>query len=674
MGEQTSLGGERRIRRAMLLTWGPAAEAVAETTLALSRAWLGVEPPLAIEAWRPRSQQPAQSLPAQAEGPVAGEPDDAWAGLVRGARIAALRAAGWTLARGDEIQGWVLVDVAAVGLAPMALTSALPTLAEQVWQTWRVHVTWRALVLAEPAQEHRAAAWVAALADAGVEGVALAGPVDAARLCWETPEWQSRAATALAALLWGEVNLLGAAGAGQTPAWAIGGAAWASPLAELKARVALRCAQWVAEGWLTHGKGLTGLADLSVLAGVTPAQQRGALEACVPPAPAGLTWGNRLPDWHAVRSVAAALEADVAEQTAQAQAAQYEPRGAWLGAQVAAWQAELAAWRQQRLALEGEGAGLRGLALDLQALVDQLLAACGQIQDWLEAASQEFERAQAGAQAAQQALAALCAAFPAPTQSGVLAALMNLWRWPGLIWAYVVLLPRAAGRYLEACGRQGQARRNEANTHALRQAYLVLMQITQEHLREVTALIAQVTQMAALLAARAAAAAPLPEPWDAAQVDWLAAAWLSRINAPAPDVDLHDGAADDAAGLAADDLLAAVTTDLAALADWSAADCLAAALDDTALQAWLHRQAGVATPLWPVNAGAGETAIWLLAPAEAATGAPGSRLEAAVQGALGEAGHMGRSWADAVLLVGVAPVQLDRPASDELDRDQKEGL
>jgi len=706
---ETSLKPMRRIRRAMLLAYGPAAEAVAGTTMALSRAWLGVEPPLAIEAWRPRSQQPAQSRSFDdlRTGSTSAEPvcagklrngcsdfqppggerpllDGAWAGLVSGARIAALREAGWTLARGDEIQGWVLVDVAA-DQATAALTTALPTLAEQIWQAWRVHVTWRALVLAEPAQEHLAAAWVAALADTGVEEVALAGPVDAARLCWETPEWQGRVAAALAALLWGEGDLLRAAGlaqaAGRMPAWAIGGAAWASPLEELKVQAALRCARWVAERWLTDGKDLTGLGDLSGLIEVTPGQRRSALEACVPPAPARLTWGNRRPDWHTVRSVAAALQADVDEHTAQTQAAQYEPRGAWLGTQVAAWQAELAEWRWQRLALAGAGPGLRSLALELQALVEQLRAACGQIQDWLEAASQEFERAQAGAQAAQQALAALCAAFPAPTQSGVLAALTNLWRWPGLIWAYLVLLPRAAGRYLDACGRQWQARRNEANMHALRQAYLAMAQITQEHRREVAALIVQVEQIADILAARTAAATPLPEPWRAAQLDRLAAAWLPQVKVSVQDLpwptDISDGAVAEDVGAscaAADDLLAAISADLAALDGWSAADCLAAALDDAGLSAWLRRQLGAAVPLWPVSTGENAAATWLLTPISAADGAQSSRIETAFQAALGDGscdgrGRLGRSWADAVLLLTLAPVQLERPASEGPDTE-----
>ena len=474
MTERTSSRVERRIRRAVLLTHGPAAEAVAAETWALSRAWLGTEPPLAIvrDAVPPDSESAEVALVAL---------DQACTSLMSGTRITALRDAGWGLARGDEIQAWALVDVAASHDASNGLGMLLPALAERVWQRLRVHLSWHALVLAEPASEGQVAQWAADLAAAGVENVCVAGPVDAARLYWEPPVWQGRAATVLAVLLWNEVGQFNPAGLasveGRTPAWGIGAAAWVSPQAQIKALVALRCARLSIARWLANPDVPEASAvdvppwEVPGLV-VTPEQHRFAVEASVPSEPAGQTWDQRRPDWHAVHGLAGELRAGMEKRAAQAHTEQYDLRGAWLASQVTTWEIALGQLRQQRLAPATGWPQLQSFGLELRSLVAQLESACVLIEDWLEEAGRQFERAEAAALVATRDLTEVCAAFPAPTRAGLLATLTSLWRWPSVVWAYLITLPRTAQSYLDACAHQGQARRAEANMHALRQAYL----------------------------------------------------------------------------------------------------------------------------------------------------------------------------------------------------------
>jgi hypothetical protein len=683
MAGQTAPRVERRIRRAVLLTNGPVAEAVAAETWALSRSWLGTEPPLAIvrDALLPDAGS-REAVPAVL--------DEAFLSLVSGTRIAALRDAGWGLARADEIQAWVLVDVGTSRAPSNGLGTLLPALAERAWQHLRVHLSWHALVLAEPAAEAQAAQWAIDLAAAGVENVCVDGPVDAARLYWEPPVWQGRAATALAALLWNEAGQFNSAGPasveGRAPAWSIGAAAWVAPQAPIKAQVALRCARLSVARWLAHPDVPEASAadvppwEVPGLA-VTPEQHRFAAEASVPPEPAGQTWHQRRPDWHAVHGLVAELRAATEKRAAQAHTEQYNLRGAWLGSQVAAWETALAQLRCQRLAPTAGWPQLQLFGLELRGLVAQLQSACVLIEDWLEEAGRQFERAEAAALVATQDLTEVCAAFPAPTRAGLLATLTNLWRWPGLVWAYLVMLPHSAQSYLDAYAQQGQARRAEANVHALRQAYLAMAQITRDGLREVEALLGQAEEVAAelaTLATRQDGAAHSLEPWDAGKLDRLAVRLLPEVRSdllgvlavPVPEGQSDASPDANSAAAAAERLLARVAADLQALDSWSAADCLIEALDDAGLMHWLRRQMEVATPLWPISAQEADTPLWLLTLlgaglAGGADSPDAGRLEAAFHAMANHGTHsyaqarIVQSGVDAVLLLRAAPVQLE---------------
>jgi hypothetical protein len=414
---------------------------------------------------------------------------------------------------------------------------------------------------------------------------------------------------------------------------------------------------------------------------VTPEQHRFAVEASVPPEPAGQTWDQRRPDWHAVHGLVQELRAGTEKRAAQAHTGQYNLRGAWLGSQVAAWEIALGQLRQQRLTPATGWPQLQSFGLELRSLVAQLQAACVLIEDWLEEAGRQFERAEAAALTATRDLTEVCAAFPAPTRAGLLATLTNLWRWPGLVWAYLVMLPHNAQSYLDACAHQGQARRAEANVHALRQAYLAMTQITRDGLREVEVLLGRAEEVAAelaTLAARQDGAASSPEPWDAVKLDRLAVRLLPEVRSdllealavPVPEGQPDASQDENSGAAAAERLLARVAADLRALAVWSAADCLVEALDDAGLTHWLCRQMETATPLWPTTAQEADTPSWLLIPwrpgaASATDSACDGRLEATFHAAANHGTHsyaqarIAQSGLDAVLLLRAAPVQLE---------------
>ena len=520
----------------------------------------------------------------------------------------------------------------------------------------------------------------------GVETIGVVGPVDAARQCWEPAFWLDRAATALATLLWADTGPVSPASPasvdGRVPACSIGAAAWLPPAAQLKLQVALRCARLVVAQWLAGPSAAESAEAMDTppwevpgLA-IAPEQHRLALEASVPPEPAGQTWQQRRPDWHIVPALPGQIQAAVDQRAGQAHTEQYERRGAWLAAQVTAWESALAQLRRDRLTPGVGWAQPQRYALELRGLVTQLQSACVQIEDWLEEAGRRFEQAAGAQQRAGEELAAVCAVFPPPTHRGLLAAIIDLWRWPALVWAYLVRLPRSVQRYLDACDRQGQARRAEANIHALRQAYLAMAQITRDGQREVEGLLGSAEALAAALAQEDDAVTELA-PWTAGGVDSLAVSLLPGIAAGLPETLAlvgHEGFAGidpvASANAAAQRLLARVAADLRSLDAWTAADHLTRALDDTGLARWLAGQIELATPLWPVAKAEGEAALWLLMPSECALVAvdppAAGRVEGALRTALdqgacnGTQARHGRSSVDAVLLQRIAPMQLER--------------
>lgn len=670
------------LRRALLTTMGAWADEVAEQALALSQEWLGAAPPLAVE--RLDSLIGGEGDPGRCLATLAAACDR----LAAAETATMLGAAGWSIAQPDEITAWLLVDVSEAELppadtgamadapaggscagAPEALDAwgrLLPALQEAAWRRLRVHVVWHALLLAEPAQEALAATWAQRLAAAGVERIAVGGPVDEGRLRWPQAAWQARAAAALVALLWSEAALepkpADAAGGW---AWGVAAAAWPSPAAVIAAQAMWHCAAMTVHRLLAapaaEADAQTPPWEAPGLS-ITPERHRLALQTAVPAEPPPLAWSRCRPAalWTRLAGLPADLADAAAAHTAAARDAQYVARGEWLTGQVDAWEAALLRLRAERLAPAAGWPTLSRYQMELQALIVQLRVACETVEEWLEAAGQEYARAETAVRQAQQTLTRRCCSFPAPrvatvafpadgdgadaleiagasgTVEGLLGLLLRPWRWPRLLWNYLIALPAACQRYLNAVGRQGEARRQEANTHALRQTYLAMTQAVQERQAEAETYAQQLAIRAALLAERLAALTPLSPPWDDGWIAALAAAGLPDHGPGLPDLLAAPGAGSDEtgqSGASQDDpclanLLAWAAEHLSFLGSWTAADYLTAAASKTQLASWLARLAAAARPLWPAVGREAPATAWLLWPDRRAGAAePGSTAE-----------------------------------------------
>jgi hypothetical protein len=279
--------------------------------------------------------------------------------------------------------------------------------------------------------------------------------------------------------------------------------------------------------------------------------------------------------------------------------------------------------------------------MELRALVTQLRAACALIDGWLEEAGATYAQAEANAVRANDELAALCTSFPPAGERGLLAILTRPWHWPGLAWAYLVLLPQRAQKYLDACHRRGAARWAEANLHALRQVYLAMAQIVQEHQREAETLAGTLSSVAEDLARMVAEEVQLPAPWDVRGLDDLA---QNLIAGNGPGLSWAQAEQD----MALEGLLAWIAVCLTPLNDWTAADWLTLPMDDAALTDWLSCVGAEATALWPAVAPEAEAITWLLCPARKQHSPDGrDRAEERLQAGLrAQAVHQGDGCGD----------------------------
>jgi hypothetical protein len=713
----------RRLRRALLIADGSDAQAVAARVLDLSRECMSAEPPFVLVdgAETARAGLGERSEEDDALSEDGDQPDTSASGsgtldafvaalieacdhLTGAAMITALRAAGWSLARPDEIELWLIVDLAHGWEERTArYDDWLPSFMRMAWRRLRMHITAQALLLAGPEGQHSARTCAGRLLAAGVEQIYLAGPIDEDRLRWQAGEWQERAAMALAALLWrdgvsgaGDLGLPSSlasslansratcpsvagsqassgeiqerAASGDAPiddmmAWGIGGAGRPSPLPRFKRKVVLLGAMIALKRMTGEDAGApvrptpddspngapgSVAADLSTLASggltqlaVTPDRHRLAVNSVVPPEPPTQVWGRRRPGWAELAALTAELKETAAKSSAEAHDAQYGPRGEWIAGQVAAWEDGMGHLRDDCLAPVTGWPQYEAYRRELNALDDRLKAACVVIEDWLEDAGTCYAQAETATRNNDRARNDLCAAFPAPSRAGVLGLLLRPWRWPFLAWAYLVLLPRYVQRYLDAVHGQGQARRNEANLHALRQAYLAMTQVVRERQHEAGRFHSALTAALAVLNETAQGAEDgtategggAGDLWTAEQLEALARSMLpadgpnllpaltrlSKSAAAAPsllDGDERDPVGGDRANAEAlmAEVLAWSGQQMHAMDHWTAADCVASVLSDERLAGWVGEMTEHARPLWPGVDSQAESVAWLLCP------------------------------------------------------------
>jgi hypothetical protein len=630
----------------MILTVGPASEAIAAQSLALSTGWLGVEPPVQIVPVGPESADVvARACIALASPELASR----------------LQAHGLSLGDSADLQVWLIVDATADAAGPGAspcrvALAAMHSVEQMAWRQLRLHVIPCLLVLGEPERAEGAAEWIACLRDVGADNCFVAGPVDAMHLRLDDAEWHARAATGLSALLWGRPE--NSAGDDAESCRALGGAAWTPPAP-------------AAKRWLTHHRAQEAVrrlaegrnwgdapGDASEVSAppwcaddlwISPERHREELATRVPMPLLDQTWRERRPNWPSLSTLASAICADAEDALGPQRDREYTLRQCWVAEQVGNWEFRLAEMREEGLS----PAQLAAMVRRQRAALQQALI---RIEDWLEAAVHAHMRADELVTRSQEDLRQVCAGFPAATFEAALSAVARPWLWPDWAWDYMVRLPRAGKRLLDALRRQAQARWAAANLHALRQAHLAMAQAANASLGEAERLAALLVQIRDVLDRGAPTDKDLAElaPWTSERL-----AQLAERNPPETWPGL--GRVGDAtAEAAAEDLLAWATVTFGWLDSWTAADYLRMALPDDELTEWIRRFVTGPAPLWPGGERGDETS-WLLAPPGA------SALMPAVADVAGNgrslAVRLGQSPTDVVLALRLLQVRITQDAS-----------
>lgn len=661
-------GVERRAARVLLLAVGEHAQAVATQVVTASHHWFAGEPPLVL-------------VGTEAEGSTGGTAPaldlttaltQACDALAEQQRLAWLRRTGWTLARTDELQVWLLLECAdeEAGQAPQAVSSATTavTLLERVtaiaWQRLRVHVVQHALLLTEPAHLAALRQVATQLTAAGVEPIYIAGPVNQEHVRFPAAHWQMQAATALTILLWNTPpshTLLGqranrppgttAHAAPDLVMTAIGGDAWLSPLPALQAWLAVRTAQaviqLVQQGECSHGTGqdlgsmgITMTEHTEALAASYLAQAEAELTALAPRITPINGWRSERPAWAALATLAKRLLAEAAAQQERQQIEQQQMRRRWLTARMASWESAQQASRQTQLrpAQGWPALPLYQAALTQQAEAIQAMATV--IEAQLEKLGTRLTQIEQQVQQRVHALEQLCHHLPAYTGKGVLTAIIQPWRWLDYAYAYWAHLPVLRQQCLDIVAERQVVVWHEANWHSLRQVYLAMAQDVRRDLQWSSALqvrVAEVTEQLQQCASQVTPAALAP--WQPAALQQL---WTQQLGESGAGAQLPGGA-----NLAAffqqtplvqwleqdaDSVTQALLTWAETLSPlcrhWSAIECLTQSFGSrgtavggevtasAAVADWLEQFVHNALPLWPAEEAVGEVSAesWLLTP------------------------------------------------------------
>lgn len=616
---QRPLAGAAPLRRAVLAALSPqggsaaAAWAVIEGAAALSCDWLQMPAPPLQALLPPHAALPATSGVAAIEDACLALADQAYAQMPAGAGAGG----GLAAPQPGPIDLWVVLDLTAPPAAGSSASRATPLAAQieaaqrsleavaaAVYRRLKLRLEVDLLVLARPEDQRLAAAWVAGLQAVCAEPIFVAGPLNRDHLV--VSDWQGRAATALAVLLWSDwrshIGLLPAGGPGL---WvqALGAAAWRAPRPELQRRLALR--------WAEH---------LLAQIGAVPDPQPDARPGRLPrvdaaaalrqidsrlPGPLQMAGAPRHPALGRLSTLAAATLAQVQAAAAPRRTRQAALRAGWLVEQQSAWRSALAALAPARLAPDPALGWPQPwvYCAELDAALDALRGQTAQVEEWLETANAQAAQAGAKVDQTRAGLERCCARLAARSSAGV----VRLALWPGgwLPWLarYGRDLPRLRQALLDACVRQEQAEWRQANLLAVRQALLAQAQAVLAARRAAQAVAGQVEAVAGLLA-QGTPWGGLFAPWDEAKLAALYDRLLAEGQAEAARRFLARRPLAEWPQQPADALAAALygwtAETLAEVAAWTPAQTLAAALPaDADLAAWCARLVGEALPLWP---------------------------------------------------------------------------
>jgi hypothetical protein len=597
-----------KIQRALLVTVGPQAEAVAQRTLDLSRTWLCTAPPLESVAFDASSTEERLL--------------EIWSQLAGAERIDAMAEQGFALERTDEILIWLLLDVATwqkttegEGVSSPSMDTLLAfvdQLESTAWAQLRVRTLTHALLLAAPQHQAQAQEIVRHLSSPCAGRIYLSGPVDYRRLRLDDARWHERTAAAIAAHIWGRQpghTVLHQRPANAASVYALGAVAWVPPRRAV--------AEWLCTTWAVHT-----LAAFTRSDGEIPAEE--ALVSMLPASPArmleelqaGLSRpafvrfaANERPPLTSLPHTAERIQTRLHRLEERAGPERRQRRQAWLEQGLKEWMQTLDRLRtdlltgDQHMAQSHAQPRLHLYRLHLKALAHKLSGRLRQIDEMLCDLADQLAQAQEICRREEAALNKLCATIPCPTPLGLLQMGGQPWRWPGWLRRYLQLIPWQMQIYLESLHRHVLVAWEETNWHTVRQAHLVMLQTTQERLLDLDRLEDVLTSSAAHLAQHLEdAVTELSLPWTEERLNWLYDHLLGDGTIAARDFTAAQPLpswTDSEPGVLANALAGWIRPRLGNLEAWSSVDFLVAALPEQRFEQWLDRFIDEARPLWP---------------------------------------------------------------------------
>ncbi|MEZ4864392.1 MAG: hypothetical protein R3C14_23970 [Caldilineaceae bacterium] len=512
-----------------LITIGPFAHAIATQTAAVGAAWLSWPPVIHL-------------FPVGAEGKIAKQ-----MGNLPPSPLAAGATQTNRLAGEDPLPMWLLLDLCVD--QPPAVAAAVVdqriTWARQQLQRLLVaacreegdHAPILLLILADPARQADLEHCRRRLTPL-VPGpfYLLGAPIEEV----ETPAWQQRAATALAALLWANIPKPSAIFTNRrmeastvTPAhmaipaqfYAIGAASQPLPTTSLIRTLALltaseaihaRLAPAVTDGPVDESGAPSSLVHL-----VT--QLFAPEEVLTSEAPPPVRLRRTQPRWWrtSAHPVPMLLAYHNQQQRIQ-QVADHKVRSTWLASRLAQWDA---AWQSfSRILPRPPDNGVDPLhdTTPLEQLRRQILTLAQEVDEALCALAHTLETHEAQTQRECQQLAAFCAPLPTLSFSGIWHFCRRPHHWPRWLWQLAVGLPWRLHRLSRCLTVQEKTLYQEANLHLRRQLALAMAQDVQLALAWQHELRGHLTALAAYLDEQLTVSMQaLPAPWDRERVEAL---------------------------------------------------------------------------------------------------------------------------------------------------------
>jgi len=494
-----------------VLTIGPFAQALAAVTAAIGAAWLPLPPMVHHFAIGGDGEQPKsmRDLPPSPH-------DAAWATTP-------------TRRPGDKTSPvWLLLDLCVDQPPALAATvvdqritwarQQLQRLALAVDHADGNNTSVSLLILADPARSADLERCRRRLTPLTMGPVYLIGAPMAEV---ETTAWQQRAATALAALLWGNLPAPALPAADATvasPWYTIGAAAQPSPTAPLIRTLALLTADEAVQARMTPAVAdrQTDQSDALLPLVQLVTQLFAPAEALALPAPPPVRLRRTRPRWwrDSAHPVAMLLAYHHQQQRAQ-QVADQQVRSAWLTTRWSRWDTAWQAFSRIPSRPMESAIDLLHDVAPVEQVRRQILAVAQAVDEELETLAATITAQETQTQHECQALTDFCTDLPTLSLVGIWHFCRRPRRWPRWLWQLTVGLPWRLRRLSRCLTVQERVLHLEAHLHLRRQLALAMVQDVQAALAWQHEVRSYLTGLATYLEEQLTASLQaLPPPWN----------------------------------------------------------------------------------------------------------------------------------------------------------------